>query len=247
MGQEQVLSTPSTSKSRQRKENKIEEEITIDTPTKEVAVSHVINVGNTTVASVTSSRKKKHPDVNRHGKWNDSETFEKLQTISETLTSLQYGKRLQNNGERGWSLVETTRGPERMRKIVSPKQNIIELRNSMVNEIIDLNVVVSDYKTRSSDREEKEKPYAEGEKSKFTILLDSGCIGRDFINKNVVEKLYLKKQRILHPIKINSIHSSHYRLIIFLKYGVLSLKEILISSNLIIGTSLWLTTKENPS
>jgi hypothetical protein len=51
-------------------------------------------------------------------------------------------------------------------------------------------------------------PYTEVKRTQLNLLLDSGCIGRDFITKSTVERLKLNTSDILFPIDVNSIHGS---------------------------------------
>ena len=46
------------------------------------------------------------------------------------------------------------------------------------------------------------------DKEKLSLLLDSGCIGRDFISITCFEKLKLITYPIMHPIEVISIHGN---------------------------------------
>ena len=161
-----------------------------------------------------------HPDANRSSiPWKESETFKRLQSVSQSIKSLEYGRKLRLMGEDIWALVNTTQGPRKPDKYdrkVSV-EDIIVLPDSQLHEIIDLNVICSENedseeiqarKYSSKDTSETDAPYTRIDKKRLTLLLDSGCIGRDFISITCVQKLKLNTYSIMYPIDVISIHGN---------------------------------------
>ena len=118
-----------------------------------------------------------------------------------------------------WALVNTTQGPRKPDKYdrkVSV-EDIIVLPDSQLHEIIDLNVICSENedseeiqarKYSSKDTSETDAPYTRIDKKRLSLLLDSGCIGRDFISITCVQKLKLNTYSIMYPIDVISIHGN---------------------------------------
>ena len=160
-----------------------------------------------------------HPDANRNAiAWRECITFQRLQKISQSIKSLEYNRRLKEVERDVWALVDTRQGPRKPEKYgrVSSDE-IIVLPDSQINEIIDLNVLFSEHEDSKEDqarkyeekiKSETAKPYTKIDKNKLSLLLDSGCIGRDFISSTCVEKLNLHKYDIMYPIEVTSIHGN---------------------------------------
>jgi hypothetical protein len=190
-----------------------------------------------------------HPDVNRSQiPWKESDSFKRLQSISQSIKSLEYGRRLHRLDRDLWILVDTTQGPRKPEPYNRGKvsgEDIIVLPDSKPNEFIDLNVLYSEqdsseirsFRGGSSKSEtaaeitksetvtnkklkksktaaayvilhqnETAMPYTVVDKNKLSLLLDSGCIGRDFISSKCVNKSKLNTYPIMYPIEVNSIY-----------------------------------------
>jgi hypothetical protein len=147
-----------------------------------------------------------HPDANRHGLWKDSSSFKKLQTISTSIRGLEYGKKLFFTKDKLWSLVDTTQGPKRK---VSPAVNAVCL-DEIGDFKIDLNVLYSEGRTSAPGivNNERGMPFSKINNEPISLLLDSGCVGADFINKSVVRRLNLKTFIISNMIEVSSIHGT---------------------------------------
>ena len=168
-----------------------------------------------------------HPDVNtdQSCNWKDCVTFKRLTSISDRVRSLEYGKKLQEVQPGIWGLVPTTQGPKPPvlggQKV--SEENFIVLNNTNADEIIDLYSLNSEYPnaTRNAERKNHGNNYeknSELKNSNFqktttiinnneaSVLLDSGCIGRDFITNDCVEKFKMIKYKLFFPIQVKSIH-----------------------------------------
>jgi hypothetical protein len=87
---------------------------------------------------------RKRPDANHSGSWRRSDSFRRLQSVSQSIRSLEYGKML-NKVNVIWHLVPTDQGqtkptdnPRRVR------EDIIVLKDSSINELIDINALCSE-------------------------------------------------------------------------------------------------------
>ena len=152
-----------------------------------------------------------HPDVNlRAPTWEDSDTYRNLTSISKTITVLPHGKQLKRADRDHWYLVATNEGPPTTSRKVSDEN--ITIPNASLHEVIDICSMYSEYNAQEGKRGQRnikeEKPYAEISKDKATVLLDSGCIGRDFITENACTKLKVNKYPLKFKIEVKSIHGT---------------------------------------
>jgi hypothetical protein len=82
----------------------------------------------------------KHPDANLSGaKWYDCENLRKYQSISSSIRTLEYGKRLMRvPGSELWTTENTTLGP---RKPDKASDDYIVLKDSKPNEKNDIHSI----------------------------------------------------------------------------------------------------------
>ncbi len=90
----------------------------------------------------------KHPDANRlQIPWKESETFKRLQSVSQSIKFLEYGRKLQRVDRDLWTLVNTSQGPRKPDRYDQRKvsvEDMIVLPDSQLNEFIDLNILYSE-------------------------------------------------------------------------------------------------------
>ena len=176
-----------------------------------------------------------HADLNREvdhrGRlvpWYNCQVFQRLQSLEQPLDKLPYRKKLAELGQKGsnrWILVDTTSGPEHpSKRNVSDEfdcpniDDIIYLPHARYDETIDLHTLFSEHtanvrrlkghNAKCKPREQIILPHTTLRDKQTSLLLDSGCIGRDFIYSDVVDAFKLIKYPLLYPIEVNSIHGT---------------------------------------
>jgi hypothetical protein len=144
----------------------------------------------------------KHPDANLSGaKWYDCEILRKYQSISSSIRTLEYGKRLMRvPGSELWTTENTNLGP---RKPDKASDDYIVLKDSKPNEKIDIHSIFS---TAKGSEDDQSGPYTIIDQHPASLLLDSGCLGRDFISTHCIDRLKLYKYPLLNAIEVTSIH-----------------------------------------
>jgi len=177
----------------------------------------------------------RHPDVNTEPKpFRESKVYKALQSVHPSIHSLTYGLALVNtyttDRKFACALLPTTLGPRKPENPNVNKHGVssinIELYNASANETININSVFSEYAKRNAlvaatDTEpgtvvrNKRKNNihnfnvsACADQKQMEVLLDSGCIGRDFVSHACCIKLNLVKQKLKYPIHISSIHGN---------------------------------------
>jgi len=163
----------------------------------------------------------RHPDVNydTHIPFRQSVTYHRLQTISQSIRCLEWERALVKSNEGLWTLAPTTKGPKKPTREGVREHDSIVLENATTNEIIDLNSLFSEHKAAEAARREANKQLKEKEKiytpyisigktDQASLLLDSGCIGRDLISNECCIRLKLYKYPLMYPITVTSVHGN---------------------------------------
>ena len=172
-----------------------------------------------------------HPDVNRENRpFLESTNGRRYQLISENNRSLIYNQRLwplEQGPNTYWILVPTDEGPSKPTRAVRDEFSVYDLPNEQIDESVSVDSIYSEYARlqelkaqmmatkasnvvntadpKGSDRDYF-KVFARVGDDQVDILLDSGCIGRDFISTQCCEKYNFHKYKLKYPITVKSIH-----------------------------------------
>jgi hypothetical protein len=132
-----------------------------------------------------------HPDYNKQGAWTKSETFKRLQSISDFNKSLKRYKKLEQKPDGNWILVDNPNRQVKSTSTVSTVDNTITYNISHLYH----------------DRHEDDK-YVTAFISGHTLktLLDTGALEENFISSEIVQQLKLKTFKIHMPIYVMSVH-----------------------------------------